>query len=234
MAKAAKKKKKSTKSGLRRRERRFSTSPTFMPVWVAIVGMVGALLLGSGVFGLWILDPPLSWASYLVAAGGFGVGVALWFGQPSETAVVVGDAGIGVEDGREMVRVPWFELRSLRIVGGNVVAEGKSHQIKFLLGANTDATAWALKEAAERVPSVMDVSKEVTRALPDPKKVKGYEQNVKDDQVSGIRCAASDKIINLEDDARACPKCGQIYHKDSVPERCSDCETELVGRTLRA
>lgn len=233
MAKAVKKKNKSAKSGLRRRERRFSTSPTFMPVWVAIVGMVGAALLGSGVFGLWILDPPLSLASYLVAAGGFGLGVALWFGQPSESAVMVGDAGIGVEDGRETLRVPWYELRSLRIIGGSVVAEGKSLKLKFLLGANRDATAWALKEAAERVPNVIDVSKDIAATLPDPKKVKGYDQNVKDDQVTGIRCAASDKIINLEDDARACPKCGQIYHKDGVPERCTSCDTELRGRVLR-
>ncbi len=204
-----------------------------MPVWVAIVGMVGAALLGSGVFGLWILDPPLSLASYLVAAGGFGLGVALWFGQPSESAVMVGDAGIGVEDGRETLRVPWYELRSLRIIGGSVVAEGKSLKLKFLLGANRDATAWALKEAAERVPNVIDVSKDIAATLPDPKKVKGYDQNVKDDQVTGIRCAASDKIINLEDDARACPKCGQIYHKDGVPERCTSCDTELRGRVLR-
>jgi hypothetical protein len=234
MAKAAKTKKKSIKTGLRRRERRFATSPTFMPVWVGLVGSVGSAVLGAGVFGLWILDPALSWASYLVAGGGFGLGVALWFGQPPESAVIVGDSGIGVEGGRETARIPWFELRSLRVIGGTVVAEGASQKLKFLLGANPHATASLLKEAAERVPGVVDIQKSLVESLPEPKEVKGYLQDVTDDQVTGLRCAASDKLITLEEDARFCPKCGQIFHKDGVPTTCTHCETELSGRTLKA
>lgn len=233
MAKAAKTKKKTAKTGQRRRERRFSTSPTFMPLWVGIVGVIGSAVLGAGVFGLWILDPALSWASYLVAGGGFGLGVALWFGQPAESAVIVGDAGIGVEDGRQTTRIPWFELRSLRIIGGNVVAEGPAQKLRFLLGANAQATSLLLKEAAERVPGVVDVSKASVESLPDPKAVKGYAQDVQDDQVTGLRCAASDKVITLEEDARICPKCGQVFHKDGIPTLCTFCETELTGRALK-
>lgn len=234
MAKAAKTKRKSTNTGPRRRERRFSTSPTFMPTWVAIVGLIGSAVLGAGVFGLWILDPALSWASYLVAGGGFGLGVALWFGQPSESAVIVGDSGLGVEDGRETSRIPWFELRSLRIIGGNVVAEGPAQKLKFLLGANVHATALLLKEAAERVPGVVDVPKSIVESLPNPKDVKGFAQDVQDDQVTGMRCAASEKVITLEEDARICPKCAQVFHKDGLPIKCTHCETELAGRTLKA
>lgn len=232
MAKTSKKKGK--KSGQKRRERRFSTSPTFMPIWVGVVGMVGAATLGCGVFGLWILDPPLQWASYLVAAGGFGLGVALWFGQAPESAVTVGDSGIAVEDGREMLRVPWYALRSLRVVAGHVVLEGQSQKVRFLMGANPGATAWALKEAAERVPDVVDVSGDVTEKLPNPDDVKGYEQDIEDDQVTGTRCASSKKLINLEEDARLCPRCGKVYHREGLPEACVHCETKLGGRTLRA
>lgn len=234
MVKAAKTKKKSTKVGQRRRERRFSTSSTFMPLWVGIVGALGSAVLGAGVFGLWILDPALSFASYLVAAGGFGLGVALWFGQPAESGVIVGDSGIGVEDGRETSRIPWFELRSLRVIGGYVVAEGPKQKLKFLLGANAHAAAWLLKEAAERVPSVVDVPKSIAETLPPLKDVKGYSQDVQDDQVTGLHCAASGKVITLEEDARFCPKCGQVFHKEGVPAKCTHCDTDLTGRTLRA
>lgn len=235
MAKTAKSSKKKTgQSKARRRERRFSTSANFVPPWVALVGMLGSLVLGAGVFGLWILDPQLSWASYLVAVGGCGLGVALWFGQPSESAITVGDAGIGVEDGQEVTRVPWYLMRSLQVSGGAVVVEGETNRIKFLLGANQRAAAFALKEAAERVPDVVDVDKSVTESLPDPAKVGGYLQDVTDDQVAGMRCANTDKLIHLEEDARICAKCGQVYHKEGIPETCVSCETPLAGRTLQA
>ncbi len=234
MAKASKSKKKPTKSVNKRRERRFSTSPTFMPLWVAGLGLIGSLVLGSGVFGWWIADPAVPYASYLVAAGGFLLGVALWFGQPPESAVFVGDSGIAVEDGREITRVPWFDVRSIQVVGGKVVVEGPSTTVKFLLGANRNAAALALKEAAVRIPDVVDVDKQVTESLPNPDKVKGFQQDIEDDQVTGVTCAHSKKLITLEEDARICPRCGQIFHKDGLPEACTSCEATLGTRALYA
>lgn len=234
MAKTLKTKKKQSGVGSRRKERRFSTSANFVPGWVALLGIVGSFVLGAGIFGMLILDPALSWASSLVAVGGCGLGIALWLGQPSETAVLVGDAGIGVEDGQEITRVPWYLMRSLSISNGNVMIEGEGHKIKFLLGANPRGASYALKEAAERVPNIVDVDQSVTGSLPDPGKVGGYVQDVADDQVAGARCAHSDKLIQLEEDARLCSKCGQIYHKDALPEACGSCEAELKGRTLLA
>lgn len=233
MAKSLKKKKKSG-VGSRRRERRFSTSANFIPGWVAAVGITGSFVLGAGIFGMLILDPALTWASSLVAVGGCGLGISLWFGQPSETAVLVGDAGVGVEDGQEITRVPWYLMRSLSIDRGNVLIEGDGHRIKFLLGANPRGASAALKEAAERVPDIVDVDPSIAKSLPDPSKVGGYVQDVADDQVAGARCAHSDKLIQLEEDARLCAKCGQIYHKEGLPEACSSCEAELKGRTLLA
>lgn len=233
MAKTSKKKKGNT-TGLRRSERRFPTSATFISGTIAAIGFVGSAILGAGVFGLWILDPALTWASYLVAGGGFLLGASLWFGQPPETAVTVGDSGIALEDGREMNRIPWYVMRSLKIVGGKVVVEGESTKIKFLLGANPHAAAEALKQAAERVPNVLDVDKSVAQTLPAPGEVKGEKRDIEDDQVTGIACAKSNKVIKLEEDARLCPKCGIIYHREGAPERCVHCETELAGRLLRA
>jgi hypothetical protein len=218
----------------RRREHRFATSATYIAPVVAAVGLLGSLVLGAGVFALWILDPPLSYASYLVAAGGLGLGVSLWFGQPSETAVAVGDAGIAVEDGSEVIRVAWYAMKSLRVEGDKMVARAAGSMVRFSIGANPKAAAWALKEAAERMPSALDVDQAIVDKLPEPSHVGGLDQPVKGDQVAGNRCANSGNAIQMEEDARLCPRCGQVYHKDSVPEACVTCDAELKGHTLRA
>lgn len=205
-----------------------------MTRWVALVGMAGSLLLGAGVFGLWILENPVSYASYLVAVGGLGLGVSLWFGQPEESGVAVGDAGIALEDGRQGVRLRWYQIRSIRIEKGVFVATGESKSLRFGIGANQRAAAWALKEAAERVPDVVDVPAGISGQLPRPDASAGLDGPVENDQLTGSHCAATKQLITLEEDARICGICGQIYHKSGVPERCVSCEAELKGRTLRA
>ena len=39
-------------------------------------------------------------------------------------------------------------------------------------------------------------------------------------QVVGKRCAATDRIIAYEPDARVCPRCERVYYKASVPDAC--------------
>jgi len=205
-----------------------------MPGWVAALGMLGCMLLGAGVFGTWIADPLIEWASYLVAAGGFCLGGSLWFGQPPEIAVAVGDAGVAVEYGRQTTRVHWYDMRSLRTKGGRLVIEGPGPDLKFAIGANPSATAFLLKEAAERVPDVMDIDPSVTKRLPELHQVRGLLQGIEDEQVAGTRCAASQELIQLEEEARLCPRCGQIYLREHVPAQCVSCEMELGNETLLA
>ncbi|HSC86067.1 MAG TPA: hypothetical protein VLC09_02305 [Polyangiaceae bacterium] len=232
--KQKKKAKSSAGDAARRQERRFATLGTFIARPVAILGMVGSLVLGAGVFGLWLLDPPFVYASYLVAAGGLILGVALWFGQPPESAVAIGDAGIAVEDGRDVNRLHWYAIKSLRVVGGRLEAQGGGKIVRFTLGANPGAAAWAIKEAAERIPQVVDIAKAVMDTLPPPEAKAGQLASVDNDQVAGHRCAATNKLITMEDDARLCSRCGQIYEKSGVPAQCVSCQLELSGHTLRA
>jgi rubrerythrin len=114
-----------------------------------------------------------------------------------------------------------------------MIVEGSRHSLKFSVKANQPATATALKEAAQRVPDILDVDKEIMKSLPDPGK-SGALQDVEDDQVAGTRCAASKKLINLEEDARLCDGCGQVFHKEGVPESCPSCEKNLKSHTLSA
>lgn len=222
------------KKSAKPRERRFAVNTTYIAPWVGIAGMVGALVLGAGVFGLWIKDPALSYASYLVAVGGLGLGVALWFAQPSLTAVCVGDGGLALENGKEVDRLAWCDMESLRVDGDKLVARGAASSLSFSMKAHPQAAAWTLKEAVTRLPSIVDVPGSVTEKLPAPSPSAGSEHEILDTQVAGRRCAASKKVISFEDDARLCPKCGQVYHKDHVPSACATCEEPLAGRTLRA
>lgn len=230
----------SKKRGVRKRkERRFAASSNYVAPWVAVVGTLGALVLGAGVFGLWIKDPPIGYASYLVAAGGLGISVALWFAQSSINAICVGDAGLALESGSETERLAWCDIESIRVLGSRLVARAAKDvsgppSLSFSIKAYPRAAAWLLKEAAERVPDALDVQGSVVSNLPSPKSDQVPETEIEDAQVAGRRCASSRKVIAFEADARLCPRCGQVYHKDHVPTSCVTCEEPLAGRTLQA
>lgn len=207
-----------------------------MPLWVAVVGMLGCLALGAGCYGHWILSPAFEGASWIVAAGGVGLGVALWFGQPPETAVSIGDSGVAIENGRETLRVRWFELKTIRLEGTQLVLDAEKQTLSFTLPANRNAAAILLKEAAQRIPEALDVDTAIAKNLPSPSdaEAEASKGDLADDQLTGTRCAASKKTINLEEDARLCPRCGQIFHKDKVPGKCGSCQAPLGKSVLRA
>ena len=52
-------------------------------------------------------------------------------------------------------------------------------------------------------------------------------------QVVGQHCAATGKAIAWEPDARICPRCERIYHKDHVPETC-ECGGSLEALRKKA
>lgn len=217
----------------RRKERRIPTSVTYLRPPLAAVGLLGALVLGAGVTGQWVLDPAFEYAPYLVAVGGLGVGIALGVG-PRESAVAVGDGGVAIERSRETQRLPWYQIKSITLQGDRLVVSASGSSLSFSVGANPGAAALVLKEAAERVPDVLDVDKAAVDKLPDPTKLDVRRVDVSDDQLAGLSCANSKQVIRLEEDARLCPRCAQVYHHETVPERCVSCDAELKGRTLRA
>lgn len=218
----------------RRLEHRFlpQTTPTAWALFA--VGMVGALALGAGVFGQWVKDPPVDYAVYLIAAGALGLAAALWFGDLSPMPVRVGDAGVALERGAELVRLGWCDLQSVTIENNQLLLKTSESSFAIPVAAHPQAVAWLLKEGVQRVPDVVNVKRRELTQLPKPDQGAGEELQVEGLQVAGRRCKQSDKLISFEQDARICPNCCEVYHRLHVPKDCMTCKQTLGSRAITA
>jgi hypothetical protein len=225
-------KKKTGSSRRQRKERRFIAKATQSSMIVVAVGMLGALALGAGVFGQWVIDPAVDYAKYLLAMGGVGLGFALWFGDPSGSPVRVGDAGLAVEKGNDIVRVAWCDIERIHVDNNKLLAESSDLTLSIPVAAQPHAVAYALSEAIKRLPDIVDVKRRQLDELPKPDPELGVELLVEGIQVAGRRCAATDKLISFERDARVCPNCCEVYNREQVPKVCVTCENPLAKRAL--
>jgi len=213
-------------------ERRFLPSQTQTTKLALGGGMAGALVLGAGVYAQWIQEPPLSYSPYIVACGALALGAALWFGEGETAPVRVSDAGVAIEKGSEISRVAWCDIERVFADKDDLVIKSEELTLSLPIKAHASAVSWILSEATRRVPDVMDVKRSVVNGLPKPKDVESETVPLEAVQVAGRHCAASDKPIAFEKDARLCPNCAQVYHKDHVPKQCATCEQELAGRAV--
>jgi len=229
--KAAKAKK--AKARRERSERRFEPGQTQTNNLAVIAGMIGSLGLGAGVYAQWFQDPPLGFASWLVAGGAVVLGGALWFGDSGAVPVRVGDAGLAIEKGSELSRLAWCDIERIYTEKDELVVKGDELTLTLPLKAHALAAAWVLSEAARRVPEVLDVQRKLADELPKPRETDGTVVKIDSLQIAGKNCAASDRPIAFERDARLCPNCAEVYHKDSVPKKCVTCENDLGDRAVK-
>jgi hypothetical protein len=78
----------------------------------------------------------------------------------------------------------------------------------------------------------MNVKQSDASLLPKPKETDGQLVPLEGLQVAGRHCAATDKPISFERDARLCPNCAEVYLKDAVPKECVTCEHELGNSAI--
>jgi hypothetical protein len=228
------KKKKTTAQKRERKERRFLPEPTYSSKVAVGGGMLGALVLGAGVYAQWIMQEPPAYAPYLFAGGAIALGASLWFGDAGAVPLRVGDAGLAIEKGNDLVRLAWCDIERVFVENTELIAKGKELTLKIPTGAHPKAVAWILAEGTRRVPEVMDVKRSALANLPEPKDADGELVTIDAIQVTGRHCAASDKPISFERDARLCPNCAQVYLKDSVPKTCVTCKAELGTKAVAA
>jgi hypothetical protein len=224
--------KKKKKAKRDRKERRFSPEQTYSSGAAVAAGMLGALATGAGVWGQWISDTPHTYAPYLFGGGAIVLGAALWFGDAGAVPVRIGDAGIALERGTELTRLAWCDIERVEVAAKQLLVKSKSVTFSIPIAAHPKAVAWILAEGTKRVPDVMNVKQSELSALPAPKDLDGELVALEGLQVAGKHCAATDKAIAFERDARLCPNCAQVYLKDNVPKKCVTCEKDLGAAAI--
>jgi hypothetical protein len=234
MAETKTKKKKKTAQGKGPRlEWRFEPDPMRMSLVSAIVGIAAAAVLGAGVFGQWFHEPANSFAPALLVVGAVGVVGALFMAGLGTAPVRVGDPGVAVERPSDTLRVPWCDMEHIRIERGALTIETHESSLRIPLAMHQAAVARVLAEAVVRAPDAMDVKGDAVETLPKPSDDDGKRVPIEMLQIAGRSCAASEKAIAFERDARLCPNCAQVYHKDHVPKTCVTCESELTGKVYQ-
>ena len=216
-----------------RKERRFLPEPTYASRASIGGGMLGALILGAGVYSQWLSDNPRAIAPVLFGVGAVSLGAALWFGDAGALPVRVGDAGIALEKASdELIRLAWCDLERVYTERGELVAKGKDVTLRIPIAAQRTAVAWILSEGTKRVPAIMDVKRQSLAGLPEPKDNDGEFVVIDGLQIAGRHCAASGKPVSFERDARLCPNCGQVYLRDHVPGQCLTCQARLGAEAV--
>ena len=211
-------------------ERRFTPESAERSNWQALVGGLGAAMLGAGAYGTLAHDTPMPVAPWFFAAGTFALIVAFMMSSSDDVPLRVGDAGVAVERGGDRPeRIGWFEVEKVSFEGKDrLVVEGRNKRIVARSNHHAQAAAWIVKEAVERIPKrvVIDADKrdEIAKASGDYAETVAIEPM----QVTGRRCKASDTIISFERDARICKTCGEVYDKKHVPEKCLTCEHAMT------
>lgn len=225
--------KKAKKKGTEKRERterRFEAESTHASRLTTLTGMAGGLALGAGVYAQWVREDPLSFAPYLVAAGGVALGGALFKTGAEPAKVRVGEAGVALEKGADLTRILWCDVERIALEGDTLVVRGKEATVSFRIDEQPKAAAWVVSEAQQRVPGVVGLSEKERERFGKPNDKDGEVVRVDELQIAGRNCRASDKPIAFERDARLCPTCSEVYLKDQVPKKCLTCQADLGAR----
>lgn len=208
-------------------ERRFVPARSNAAMLTMAGAVVGGLAVGAGAYGQWISDPRVAASPWMVAGGAVVLAAVILWGDMEGTAVRVGDAGVALEkQGKPANRIAWCDMREVRLEDGTIRIDAEA-PLGFSVAANPSAAAWVIKEARERIPKRLKADKAAREALPGTAADDGERVQVEPLQVTGRACRASEQVITFERDARFCSRCGEVYHKDSMPDACLTCEAAL-------
>lgn len=211
-------------------ERRFTAEPTGRANFQALIGGLGVAALGAGTYATWMHDSPMPIAPYLFGGGTLAVVIASVMGSADGMPIRVGDVGVAVErGGAQPDRVAWYEVESIALEGDAIVVKAGNKRVVAPLAHHAPAAAWILKEGLERIPKRVTVPADRTADLTRAADEHGSVVTIEPLQVAGRRCKASDTIISFERDARTCTRCGEVYDKKHVPEKCLTCEAPMTA-----
>ena len=211
------------------KERRFEAEPGGGANLQALIGGLGATALGAATYATWVHDKPMEVGPYLFGAGIVGVIIASLMGADDGFPIRVGDAGVAVErDEGQPERLHWYEIEKISLEGGDrIVVEAGKKKIVAAKDHHAGAAGWILKEALARIPKRVTVPADQQPAILTGTEDHGKTLVVEKVQLAGRRCKASNAVISFERDARSCKRCGEVYEKKHVPEKCLTCEAPM-------
>lgn len=197
---------------------------------IALLGL-GAFLLGAGAHAQWLHEGAPEFASWLLLGGAVFTAIGTFLPDPDAAPLRVGPLGVAIERGGDQPeRLAWCDIEKIAAEGSAIVVRGADGQrIQASLPHHAAAAAWIVAEGLDRIPKRVEVSAELREKLPSAKNAPGTAVACEPVQVAGRRCKASDKLISFEDDARLCARCGEVYHRDHVDERCATCEGSMAA-----
>ena len=183
--------------------------------------------MGAGFFGQFLRAAgPHAFGLHLLVGGTVAFVLGLLLSGRVVPTLRVGDAGLAVERGKEALdRLGWHEIDAVRFSSGVIVFSGSGKVVSINVAEHPDAAAFAVSEGRARIPGRMSDAPE---NLPGPAPESSGLLLLGPPQLAGLRCAASNRLISFEADARLCGRCGQAYHKEEVPERCVSCDAPLT------
>jgi hypothetical protein len=216
---------------LERRYERAYTKPDLViyAAWLVASACAGAVTYSS--FGA---AEPSEYRNLLLGLGAAALAIALYRYLSTASTVLVGDAGVALERGGEVERLLWWEIASIRQEAGGLVLRGAHTNLRIDPTQYAQAARAILREARERLPAVLDISDKLVDGLPKPPSStqEPPAEPVRSLQIAGKRCAVSKDVISVERDARLCPKCATVYHRDRLPKACLTCHVELGSRAV--
>jgi hypothetical protein len=215
-----------------RRERRFEPKSSLRAVLSVVAMSIGGVLVGAGTYAQWFRAEslgPLKQAPFLLAGGAVLLIAVALFGEQLAKPIRVGDAGVALEKGpAEIERIEWRDVTRLILGRDALTVQSVGSSISVPLGVHQKASARIIAEATARIPKrVEDLGGASALGAPDDSQ--GEELPLEPPQVAGVHCKKSERVIAFEKDARLCGRCGEVYHKDSVPKRCVTCDAKLKG-----
>jgi hypothetical protein len=210
------------------KERRFEAESGARANLQALIGGLGVTALGAASYATWMHDRPMEVGPYLFGAGIIGVIIASIMGAEDGHPIRVGDAGVAVERGGEQPeRISWCEIDKIALEGDRIVVEAGKRRVVAPKEHHAGAAGWILKEGLARIPKRVTVPSDQQPAILHGTEDHGKTLVVEKMQLAGRRCKASNAVISFERDARSCKRCGEVYEKKHVPEKCLTCEAPM-------
>ena len=210
-------------------ERRLAATGQRLNPLATAIGFIGAGALGAGTYMRWLNPNPDNPATAVLVAGALCAGYFVWQLSREGLVVRVGDAGVALERGNEIERLLWCDMERIHVAEDNLVLSGAGPTLSVGITTHARAVAWILKEAAQRLPKVIDVTPSFVDRCPKPESSDGVVGPILSLQTAGRRCATSRKVIRYERDARLCCGCTQVYLREDVPTNCATCGKPLEG-----